>query len=53
MSPRSSKKAGPQGPAPVADVYTGLLVLSVAALLAGITFLCLELNKYGWALPGG
>ncbi|MGE3315352.1 MAG: hypothetical protein AB7O26_09560 [Planctomycetaceae bacterium] len=53
MSPRSSKKGRADGPAPVADVYVGLLVVSVAALLTGITFLCLELNKYGWALPGG
>lgn len=52
MSPRSSKKRGAEGPAPVADVYTGLLALSVGAILTGLVFLYFELEKYGWALPG-
>lgn len=34
------------------DVYVGLLALSVGALLTGIIFLCLELNKYGWEVYG-
>ncbi len=49
MSPRSSNKpAG--GAAPSPDIYVGLLFVSVAALIAGCTFLALELNKYDWAL---
>ena len=53
MSPRSSKKTrGAEGPAPTADVYVALLCLSVGALLVGISFLWMELNAYGWQLPG-
>ena len=57
MSPRSSKpqptkKRGAEGPAPTADVYVALLCLSVGALLMGIICLCLELNAYGWQIPG-
>jgi hypothetical protein len=49
MSARSSKapKATDSGDA---DIYVGLLFVSVAALIAGITFLSLELNKYDWTL---
>jgi hypothetical protein len=48
MSPRSSNES----PAP--DVYVGLLFVSVAALIAGITFLVLKLGEYNWEIaPGG
>jgi hypothetical protein len=57
MSPRSSKppakKRGAEGPAPVADVYVALLFLSVGAIAMGIVFLWMELNAYGWSIPGG
>lgn len=36
---------------PVPDVYVALLFVSTAALIAAITLLALELNKYDWALP--
>jgi hypothetical protein len=42
VSPRSSNES----PAP--DIYVGLLFVSLMALLLGITFLVLELNKYEW-----
>ena len=32
------------------DVFVGLLFVSVAALIAGITLLVLELNSYAWQL---
>ena len=32
------------------DVYVGLLFVSVAALIAGITLLVLELNSYAWQM---
>ncbi|MDP7274515.1 MAG: hypothetical protein QF363_03475 [Planctomycetaceae bacterium] len=44
MSPRSSRS----GPSPSPDVFVGLLFVSVAALVAGISLLVLELNRYGW-----
>lgn len=52
MSPRSSRQQKQQA-APAPDVYVGLLFVAVAALLGGIIFLVLELNKYDWqvALP--
>jgi hypothetical protein len=34
-----------------ADVYVGLLAVSVSALVIGIAFLALELSRYGWATP--
>ena len=49
MSPRSSSKKA-AGPAPSLDVYVGLMFVAVAALIVGITFLFLELNKYGWEM---
>lgn len=49
MSPRASTKA-PSKPKPKADVYVGLLLVSVAALVTGCIFLVLELNKYEWKL---
>jgi hypothetical protein len=42
MSPRSSS----EGPAP--DIYVGMLFVSLAALVTGILFLVLELNRYEW-----
>lgn len=55
MSPRSSSssrtKKKPQGPPPEADVYVGLLFVSVAALLTGIAFLYFELSAYGFSSP--
>ena len=48
MSPRSSK------PKPAAEpgIYDGLLIVSCAALLAGIIFLVLHIGNYGWELRG-
>lgn len=43
MSPQSSESPPP-------DIYVGLLFVSVAALIAGITFLALELNAYEWKI---
>ncbi len=45
MSPQSYESD------PQPDVYTGLLFVSVAALITGCVFLILELNNYGWAMP--
>ena len=41
MSKRTSEDATP-------DVYVGLLFVSVGALLTGIIFLALEMNRHGW-----
>ena len=48
MSPRSSKKKSGRadGPAPVLDVYVGLLLVSVGALIVGILFLKFQLDAY-------
>ncbi len=48
MSPRSSKKktARPEGPPPALDVYVGLLLFSVGALIVGILFLKVQLDAY-------
>lgn len=48
MSPRGSK------PKPAAEpgIYDGLLIVSTAALIAGIIFLVLHLNNYGWEIAG-
>jgi len=48
MSPRSSRK---QQNAPAEpDIYVGLLFVSTAALLSGIIFLVMELQKYDWQI---
>ncbi|HEX6986371.1 MAG TPA: hypothetical protein VF170_13395 [Planctomycetaceae bacterium] len=44
MSPRGSSPK----PAPEPGIYDGLLVVSCAALLAGIIFLVLHLQNYDW-----
>ena len=41
MSPQGSSKPSP-------DVYVGLLFISLAAIVAGIGFLVLELVQYAW-----
>ncbi|HXY32970.1 MAG TPA: hypothetical protein VEI07_02020 [Planctomycetaceae bacterium] len=47
MSPRSSKKkARAEGAPPALDVYVGLLLFSVAALIVGILFLKVQLDAY-------
>ncbi len=48
MSPRSSKApaSGPTAP----GIYDGLMLVAVSAMIAGIVFLVLELNKYGWTI---
>lgn len=51
MSPPSSKgkkkKSGGSGGAqPVLDVYVGLLLLSVGALITGVLFLKFQLDAY-------
>ena len=48
MSPRSSRPARVEAKP---DVYVGLLVVSVTALIIGIAFLAMELARYGWATP--
>lgn len=48
MSPRSSDSSGGK---PSPDIFVGLLFVSIAALIAGISLLALELGKYGWAPP--
>ena len=45
MPPRSS-----EGSNPTPDVYVGLLFVSLAALITGITFLFLELGTYDWKI---
>lgn len=44
MSPRSSDSS------PTPDIYVGLLFVSLSALITGIVFLVLELNKYNWQI---
>ena len=48
MSPRSSKKKAsrPDGPPPALDIYVGLLLFSVGALIVGILFLKFQLDLY-------
>jgi hypothetical protein len=47
MSPRSSKKSSrAEGAAPPLDVYVGLLMVSVGALIAGILCLKFQLDAY-------
>jgi hypothetical protein len=46
MSPQSYESD------PQPDVFTGLLFVSVAALIAGCIFLIIELGEYNWQLPG-
>lgn len=36
-------------PKPVPDVWVALLFVSTAALITGIAFLVMELNKYDWS----
>jgi hypothetical protein len=43
MSPRNSD-------APGVDVFVGLLFVSVAALVMGISLLAVELKNYGWEM---
>ena len=55
MPPRSSKKKKAKAPGspkdkPPADVYVGLLFVSLLGLIGGILFLVLELNQYNWQL---
>ena len=35
---------------PPADIYVGLLFVSLASLITGITMLVLELYKYEWQI---
>ena len=46
MSPQSSSSGS--GPSP--DVFVGLLFVSLASLIAGITLLIFELKEYGFEL---
>jgi hypothetical protein len=48
MSPRSSKKKASRsdGPPPTLDIYVGLLLFSVGALIVGILFLKFQLDAY-------
>ena len=38
------------GSNPSPDIYVGLMFVGVAALITGIIFLVLALNKYGWQI---
>lgn len=58
MSPRSSTSKPKKGAkvktqAGNPDIYVGMLFVSVASLIAGISFLVFELYRYNWLLPGG
>lgn len=44
MSPRSSEN-------PQADIYVGLLFVSVGALAVALAFLLIELSRYGYSMP--
>ena len=44
MSPRNSES-------PQADIYVGLLFVSVAALTTALIFLLVELDRYGYSFP--
>ena len=48
MSSRNSSPSPKPSTSETPDVYVGLLLVSVASLIGGITFLILELNKYDW-----
>ena len=43
MSPQNSSSPG-------VDIFVGLLFVSVAALVVGISLLAIELKNYGWEL---
>lgn len=47
MSPRNTDHS------PTPGIYEGLLFVSLAAVIMGITFLALELNTYAWKISGG
>jgi len=47
MSPRNSESSSTPG------IYEGLLFVSLAAIIMGITFLVLELGSYEWKISGG
>ena len=44
MSPRNSES-------PQADIYVGLLFVSVGALATALVFLLMELSRYGYSFP--
>jgi hypothetical protein len=46
MSPRGSN--GDAQP----DIYVGLLFVAMGAMLAAMVFLLIELNQYGYQMPG-
>ena len=46
------KKAGLALPPAKSDIFTVMLGIAALALLIGIVFLCLELNRYQWDLKG-
>ncbi len=45
---RAKKEHDPNKPQP--DVYVGLLLIAVAALITGCIFLVLELSAYNWEM---
>lgn len=49
MSRRSSDNSSNAAKA-TPDVFVSLLFVSVAAIIAGITLLVLELNSYAWQM---
>ncbi len=54
MPPRSTRGKAPIPPPPAQpDIYVALLLVSLSALGFGCAMLAMELNNYGWSLPGG
>lgn len=51
-APSKPKKVGLALPPAKSDVFTVMLGIAALALLIGIVFLCLELNRYQWDLKG-
>lgn len=49
---KSTKTLGPSGEKPVVGVYSALMFVAFAALVAGCVLLSLELTKYEWKAFG-
>jgi len=48
---RSRGRSVPAGPKPRSDAYTGMLVISLLAMIAGCVLLYLDWDQYGTAKP--
>jgi hypothetical protein len=51
MAPRNPTADKPATPKPSSDVYTGMLVISLVALLAGCLLLYLDYRRYPGSNP--